>query len=305
MKKVIVAGANGFIGRNLVPTLARKYEVVTLTRRPEEISGSRNVLWDGMSQGDWSRELEGAFAVINLSGKSVNCRHNEKNKKAILDSRVNTTEAVGVAIENCTEPPEVWLNSSGVSIYKESFDTPQDESTNEFDNDFLAEVTKKWEAACLKYAPNTRKVLMRTSVILGVEDGSYPLIAKLTKLYGGGRQGSGKQYFPWMHIEDFCTVVRDTLMENDAISGPVNMCAPDMITNAEFMAAMRKAHNRSFGFPAPAFLLKIGSLIIGTEASLVLKSSYVFPGVLQEQKARFNYPEIDAALSNLAGKTKS
>ncbi len=302
MKKVIVAGANGFIGRHLVPILAEKFEVITLTRRPEEIPGGRNVLWNGKTVGDWSSELEGAFAVINLSGKSVNCRHNDKNKTAILNSRVLTTEAIGQAIEQCENPPKVWLNSSGVSIYKESFDTPQDETATDFDTDFLAEVTKKWEAACLKYAPDTRKVLMRTSVILGVEDGSYPLIAKLTKLYGGGKQGSGKQYFPWMHVTDFCSVVKDVLLENDQISGPVNMCAPDLITNGEFMAAMRKAHNRSFGFPAPAFLLKIGSVIIGTEASLVLKSSYVEPKVLNDNKAVFQFPDIQSAIKDLASR---
>lgn len=303
MKKVIVAGANGFIGGHLVPLLAKKYEVISLTRRPEEIQGSRNVLWDGKSVGDWAKELEGAHAVINLSGKSVNCRHNEANKKAILNSRVFTTSAVGQAIEACENPPKVWLNSSGVSIYKESFDDPQDETAIQFDNDFLAEVTKEWEAACEKYAPNTRKVMLRTSVILGVEDGSYPLIAKLTKLFAGGKQGSGKQYFPWMHIQDFCAITAGVLLENEAISGPVNMCAPQMITNKEFMAAMRKAHNRPFGIPAPAFLLKIASAIIGTEASLVLKSSYVKPLVLEVNKADFKFPTIDAALEDLAGRS--
>lgn len=297
-----MAGANGFIGRHLVPVLAEKFEVITLTRRPEIISGARNVLWDGKNVGDWADELEGAFAVINLTGKSVNCRHNEKNKAAILNSRVFTTEAVGQAIDACKNPPKVWLNSSGVSIYKESFDTPQDETATEFDNDFLADVTVKWEAACLKYASNTRKVLMRTSVILGLEDGSYPLIAKLTKLFGGGKQGSGKQYFPWMHVADFVAIVRDTLLENNQISGPVNMCAPDLITNCEFMAAMRKGHNRSFGIPAPAFLLKIGSAIIGTEASLVLKSSYVEPIVLKESGAAFQFPDISSAIKDLASK---
>lgn len=303
MKKVIVAGANGFIGGYLVAALAEKYEVVSLTRRPEKIPGSRNVQWDGKNPGDWMNALEGAFAVVNLSGKSVNCRHNEKNKEAILNSRLFTTEAIGKAIEQCTNPPDVWLNSSGVSIYKESYDEPQDETATEFDSDFLADVTKQWEAMCLKYAPNTRKVQMRTSVILGLEDGSYPLIAKLTKLYGGGKQGSGKQYFPWMHVNDFCTIARDTLLENDTISGPVNMCAPDLITNAEFMAAMRKAHNRSFGLPAPAFLLKIGSVIIGTEASLVLKSSYVEPMVLKSQNAHFQFPDIETALKDLVSRS--
>ncbi|GAB5418999.1 MAG: TIGR01777 family oxidoreductase [Crocinitomicaceae bacterium] len=305
MKKVIVAGANGFIGGHLVPLLAKDYEVVSLTRRQEGIPGSRNVLWDGKSLGDWSSELEGAFAVINLSGKSVNCRHNDKNKAAIRSSRIDTTRAVGEAIEACTNPPKVWLNSSGVSIYQESFDHPQDEASVDFDDDFLAELTMEWEATCTKLAPETRKVLMRTSVILGLEDGSYPLIAKLTKLFAGGKQGSGKQYFPWMHIDDFCAIVKDVLLKNEEISGPVNMCAPDLITNKEFMAAMRKSLGRPFGIPAPAFLLKIGGAIIGTEASLVLKSSYVKPLVLTVNNADFKFPDINSALEDLAARSKS
>lgn len=304
MKKIVVAGANGFIGRHLVPTLAEKYEVVTLIRREEKIPGGRNVLWDGKSQSAWSKELEGAFAVINLSGKSVNCRHNEQNKKIILDSRVESSEAIGRAIEACENPPSVWLNSSGISIYKETFDEPQNEGATEFDNDFLAEVTKEWEAACLKYAPKTRKVLMRTSVILGLEDGSYPLIAKLTRLFAGGKQGSGKQHFSWMHVDDFCSVVKHTLLENDAINGPVNMCVPQSITNIEFMAAMRKAHHRPFGIPAPAFLLKIASTIIGTEASLVLKSAYIEPKVLEQNQASFQFPTIEAALKDLTSRSE-
>lgn len=305
MKKVVVAGANGFIGRHLVPMLAKKYEVVTLTRRPEKSEHARNVLWDGIHIGEWTQELEGAFAVINLSGKSVNCRHNAANKKAILDSRVNATKAIGEAIEGTNRKPAVWLNSSGVSIYKETFEQVQDETATDFDTDFLAEVTKQWEAACMQWTSNTRKIVMRTSVILGTDDGSYPLISKLTKLYGGGKQGSGKQYFPWMHIQDFCSVLINTLLENDTIEGRVNMCAPHLITNSEFMAAMRKAHKRSFGFPVPAFLLKIGSFFLGTEASLVLKSSYVKPLVLEANKADFKFPNIDTALEDLVQRTKS
>ena len=303
MKKIVVAGANGFIGRNLVPILAESFEVVTLTRREEKIPGGRNVLWDGINQSDWSKELEGAFAVINLSGKSVNCRHNEENKKIILDSRVESSEAIGRGIEACENPPSVWLNSSGISIYKETYDVPQNEDATEFDTDFLAEVTKEWEAACLRHSPNTRKVLMRTSVILGLEDGSYPLIAKLTRFFAGGKQGSGKQFFSWMHVDDFCSVVKNILLENNAIEGPVNMCVPQSITNSEFMAAMRKAHHRSFGIPAPAFLLKIASTIIGTEASLVLKSAYIEPKVLKQEKASFEFPTIEAALKDLTSRT--
>lgn len=305
-KKIVIAGASGFIGGHLIDRLSRNYTVVTLTRSPMKRMGvSASVVWDGKNQGDWAQVLDGAFAVINLSGKSVNCRFTEANKKAILDSRLDTTHAIGEAIEQCENPPSVWLNASGVSIYKESYDEPQSEASTETDNDFLADVTKQWEEACLSAAPNTRKVVMRTAVVLGAKEGSFPMIERLARFFLGGRQGSGKQYFSWIHIEDYCSVVENVLLSDASVSGPVNMSAPQVVTNSEFMKAVRKGVGRPFGFPAPEFLLKIGARIIGTEPSLVLKSTYVIPAVLIEKKAKFSFPEIDAAIRDLVARKKS
>ncbi len=305
-KKIIVAAANGFIGTHLVGVLSKNYEVITLTRHPFSCKGAHtNVLWDGKSVGDWLDVLEGSYAVINLSGKSVNCRHNEKNKRAILSSRIDSTGAIADAIEQCENPPLLWLNASGVSVYKESYTGSYNESATEFSDDFLAEVSLKWEEACLVRAPKTRKIVLRTAVVLGRDGGSFPLIRRLTSFFLGGKQGSGNQFFSWIHIDDYCQIVATTLLEDSSIEGPVNMCAPEVVSNKEFMRSVRKAMGVPFGLPTPEFALKIGGFIVGTEPSLVLKSTAVAPAVLKAHHAKFTYPDLMSALEHLTASKKS
>jgi len=302
-KRIVIAAANGFIGTHLVKTLAAQYEVVTLTRSPFHNSFAHsNVLWDGKQLGPWVDALEGSFAVINLSGKSVNCRHNEKNKAGILNSRLDSTSILATAIEQCDQAPEVWLNASGVSIYPATYSGAYDETSKDLDDDFLADVTKQWEEACLSRAPKTRKIVMRTAVVLGRDGGSFPLIRRLTRSFLGGKQGKGNQFFSWIHIADYCHVVESTLLADASIQGPVNMCAPEVVTNKEFMQEVRAALNVPFGIPAPEFVLKIGGFLIGTEPSLVLKSTAVTSVVLKERKVKFKHPTISDALQNLTAR---
>ncbi len=305
MEKVIVAAANGFIGQHLVLKLSEKYDVITLTRRPIEIKGaSKNVIWDGKKLDFWCNEIEGSLAFINLTGKSVNCKWTEANKKAILDSRVEITELIAKAIAKSKEPPKVWINASGVSIYKETFGDLQTESSKEMADDFLADVTKKWEEACFSSPAQVRKVAMRTSVVLGNDGGSFPIMRKLTGFFLGGKLGSGKQFFSWIHIDDYCKIITDQIIPNEKINGPVNMAAPESVTNAEFMRSLRKAMGKPFGIPTPKFLLKIGASIIGTEPSLVLKSTCVVSEVLKQNEHVFLYPQVDSALEELIGRTR-
>lgn len=306
MEKVIVAAANGFIGQHLVLELSKKYRVITLTRRPIQIKGAaENIIWDGKNLGFWCNELEGSLAVINLTGKSVNCRWNEANKKAILNSRLESTKLIGQAIEKCKEPPSVWINASGVSIYKETFGDLQTESATEMADDFLADVTKQWEDACFSSKSNIRKVVMRTSVVLGNDGGSFPIMRKLTGVLLGGKLGSGKQFFSWIHIDDYCKIVAEQIIPNEKITGPINMAAPESVTNTEFMKSLRKAMKVPFGIPTPKFLLKIGASIIGTEPSLVLKSTCVVSEVLKQNGYEFCYPQVDSALEALVGQKKT
>lgn len=305
-KKIVIAAANGFIGRHLTWMLSREYHVIALVRHDVSIEGaSEYVMWDGKSLGNWVRALEGAYAVINLSGKSVDCRHTEKNKKAILNSRVDSTRIIGEAISKCAEPPRVWLNSSGVSLYPESFTNPTDETTTERADDFLAEVSEKWEEALFSDDSEVRKVAMRTTIVFGTDGGTYPTLRKLTKFFLGGKQGSGQQMFSWIHIDDFCRIVEQLLLENSEVSGPVNMVAPEIVTNKELMYELRKQLRVPFGIPSPAFILKIGGFIIGTEASLVLKSSCVSSKVLKENDFQFRYPTLSEAIENLEQSKKS
>ena len=298
--KIIIAGANGFIGQELTKKLSGNFYVVTLTRKPVRIQGaSKNVLWDGKNVGEWSSILESAVAVINLSGKSVNCRFNESNKKAILDSRVESTTAIGKAIENCDNPPKIWLNASGISIYKESFQQPMTESSMDFDDDFLAEVTKKWEETCLSHAKGVRKVLMRTPVVLGISGGTYPIFSRLTNFFFGGKQGRGNQMFSWIHIDDYCKVVETLLILDGSISGPVNMVAPEVVSNKLLMKYFRKYQNIPFGIPSPEIVLKIGGFIVGTEPSLALKSNCIKSEILKAKKFEFQHSRIDETIHAL------
>lgn len=305
LKTVVIAGANGFIGGKLIERLSNSYEIITLTRRPlKHALISDSLIWDGKNQGDWSEKLNGVFAVINLSGKSVDCRFTDSNKKAILDSRVHSTRAISEAIRTLKNPPSVWLNASGVSIYKETWNDPQDEESIDIADDFLATVTQKWEEACLNETTEVRKVVMRTAVVLDSKLGSFPLIRRLANMYLGGKQGNGKQYFSWIHIEDYCSIVESVLLKDASINGPVNMTAPEAITNSDFMKSVRNSLGKKVGLPAPEFLLKIGGWILGTEPSLVLKSSCVNPKVLLDKKFQFAYPTVSLALIALTERKK-
>lgn len=305
-EKIIIAGANGFIGQELTLKLSQRFDVVTLTRKTVRIQGaSKNVLWDGRNVGDWAIELESATAIINLSGKSVNCRFNESNMKAILDSRVESTLTIGKAIEQCKLPPKVWINASGISIYKESFHEPMTESTKDFDTDFLAQVTRKWEDACLSCAKDVRKVLLRTPVVLGGSGGTYPIFRRLTNFFLGGKQGRGDQMFSWIHIDDYCRIVEQVLIPDETISGPINMVAPEVVTNQLLMKSFRKHQNIPFGIPSPEWVLKIGGFIIGTEPSLTLKSSCVKSEVLKAKRFEFQHSKIDETIGALTVSKKN
>ena len=216
MKKIILAGGSGFLGTALAAHFQKLgYEIVILTRSPKTTSGNiREVGWDAKTLGAWANELEGADAAVNLTGKSVNCRYTAQNQKEIIDSRVNSTRAVGEAVAKCKEPPHVWLNSSSATIYKHSFDKPMDESsetgaTPEVKDVFSIEVIREWERALDKVqTARTRKVAMRTSMVLGnAKNSVVPVLRRLAHLGLGGKMGSGRQFVSWIHQNDFCSAV--------------------------------------------------------------------------------------------------
>lgn len=299
MKKIVIAAANGFIGEHLCAHFSKKFEVIGLVRKSMPSKPNVTyVLWDGKNLDEWQSQLEGAEAVINLAGKSVNCRHTEENKKGILQSRIESTQVIGQAVDLCKDKPKMWINASGASIYNSNENKPHTEESTDFTDSFIAQVSKEWEDAFYAFTySDVRQVALRTTVVLGKEDGAFPVVNKLAKMWLGGKQGSGKQIMSWIHIADFVSAV-DHIIQSE-ISGNVNMGSPNPISNAEFMRALRKVNGRSFGLPTPEFMLKIGARFMKTEPSLILDNMNVQPKVLLDSGFMFEFPEILQAVNNL------
>lgn len=306
--RIILAGGSGFLGGALaVHFLKTRNEMVVLTRSPKpRTDGAREVAWDARTLGEWTHELEGATAVINLTGRSVDCRYNAKNRREIMESRVNSTRVVGEAIARCPNPPRVWLNSSTATVYQHTFGEPHDESSREMDSAtdakdaFSVQVAQAWERAVNETTtPHTRKVLLRTSMVLGRGRNSvFPVLRRLTRFGLGGRQGSGKQFVSWIHESDFCRAVA-WVIGHDELAGPVNLCAPNPLPNAEMMQLFREAGNVPFGLPAPEWLLEIGAFFLRTETELMLKSRRVVSRRLAESGFKFQFPTFREALLDL------
>ena len=295
MKKLIIAGANGFLARYLTRYFAeRGWSVVGLARHQQGMDEQcRYVNWDGENLGGWVEEMEGCDVLVNLAGRTVNCRYNDANKKAILDSRVNSTEILGEAIAQCNQPPKLWINSSTATIYRHAEDCPQSDS-GEIGEGFSVGIAKAWEEAFFsaKTPDSVRKVAIRTSMVLADEPGTvYSYLANLARYGLGGKVGSGKQMVSWIHIQDFCRAI-DWLIEHDEISGPINVTAPDPVCNAELMKRMRKHVGMPIGLPATKWMAEIGAFLLRTETELILKSRWVVPTKLLEKGFVFTNPEM-------------
>jgi hypothetical protein len=305
-QKIILAGGSGFLGN----ALARKFtangdEVIVLTRSPKSRGdGVKEVFWDANSVGEWATHVDGADVVINLTGKSVDCRYTKKNRRMIIESRVNSTRAVGEAIAQSAKPPRVWLNASSATIYKHVFDHAMDESgetgaTADAKDEFSIEVIRQWERALdTATTPNTRKVALRITMVFGAADGVFPVLRRLARFGLGGKLGSGKQYVSWVHVEDFCRAI-EWLIERDDLSGPVNLAAPNPLTNADMMRLVRKACGAPFGLPATEWMLEIGAFFLRTETELILKSRRVVPGKLLASGFHFHFSDLENALRDL------
>lgn len=303
MKKLVLAGGSGFVGSFLKEHFqANGWDVVTLTRRQD--LGSGEVHWNPSSPGDWVHELEGAAVVINLAGKSVNCRNTEANRKAILESRLASTRAIGNAIASAQNPPKLWINASSGALYKESFNQDRKESDEALSYDFASEVSMKWEQAFFSsQAKDTRKVALRISFVLGrSEDSNNPVNTMVlsVKMGSGGRQGSGKQYMSWIHQEDMVRAIEHIIVD-ETIHGPVNFASPGAVTNKKFNDALSVVLKPLFRLPVPTWLLKIGCAVIGTDPNLILRSRKIYPQVLLDKGFEFRFSEIEEALADLLG----
>ena len=291
MKKVVIAGGTGFIGSYLARRFVETgYQVLIVSRDPHHVS------WKPI---DLTDSFEDAELVINLAGKSINCQHTDENKKAILDSRINTTIWIGNAILACKNPPKLWINGSASGIYKSSFDHPMTEDETDLGTDFLADVVRQWEKAFFGFnLPETRKVALRTSVVLGRKGGALIPLVWMSRIGLGGKQARGNQMFSWIHLEDYFRIL-EFLIENKALQGIMNCTSPDPLTNEDFMYSLRRTLRMPIGISAPEFAIHLGAKIIGTEPDLILNSSYVIPKRLLDSGFKFRFTDINKALVDL------
>lgn len=298
--KIIIAAGTGFLGQALIRHFKQNAkEIVVLTRGKEKQEGNISyVHWNAKSLTGWEAALENADLLINLAGKSVDCRYNEANKREILLSRINSTKILNNAVLQCKKPPKHWLNSSTATIYRHSEDKQMDEYTGEIGNDFSMNVAQSWEKAFFKTeTPNTKKTALRTSIVLGKNGGAFLPLKNLTQMGFGGKQGNGKQFVSWIHEDDFAKAL-EFVFEKE-ITGVINIVSPTPIQNKDFMKALRKELKIPFGTPVGKRLLEFGAKIIGTETELVLKSRNVIPKRLQENGFTFKYQTIESAFKNL------
>ncbi len=295
MKKIIIAGGSGYLGSLLVETLKKDYTLFILSRSEKESSDNVHyVQWDAKNLGEWTHSLENSFALINLAGKNINTSFTEKNKEAILNSRVNSTLLLGKAIENCKNPPVKWLNASSIAYYKESFKSPMDEESNEVGSDFLSRVSQQWEEAFYIYPnSNTHKIVFRISLVLGNHPGSaYYTLKKLVKMGLGGKAGNGKQKVSWISEIDFVRSI--IFLLQNPFTGPFNICCPNVLSNEELMSQMRKKFQVNMGLPAPKFAIQLGAGLIDTSPDLVLRSQYVVPTRLINEGFKFKQDTIQS-----------
>lgn len=299
--KIVLAGGNGYLGGVLAKHFSSiADEVIILSRKPKAIEGNiKTILWDGKTEGSWVNNLNGASLMVNLCGKNVNCRYNDKNRQEIINSRVLPTNLLNRVIEQLDRPPLLWINITSATIYLHAEDQAQDEIAGEIGYGFSIDVCKIWEETFFQVTnPKIRKIALRLGIVLGRKDGAFPRLLTLVKLGMGGKQGDGMQYVSWIHEQDVALSI-EWLLDQKEIKGIVNCTAPDAIKNNELMKSLRKAYGVPFGLPAPAWLLEIGAKIIGTETELILKSRWVKPSVLLNSGFKFQYGFIDNAIHDI------
>jgi len=309
--KIVLPGGSGQVGTILARRFHRDgHDVVVLSRNPDEKRQPwRVAMWDAETPGEWTREIDGCDLVINLAGRSVNCRYTARNRREILDSRVQSTRVIGEAIARAARPPRLWLQSSTATIYAHRYDAGNDEATGIIGGQephaprtwhFSIAVAKAWERTLEEApTPHTRKVAMRSAMVMSPDPGGiFDTLYALVRRGLGGQAGNGKQFISWIHYEDFIAAVR-YLIDHDDLTGAVNLASPNPLPNADFMRALRHAAGVTIGLPATSWMLEIGALFMQTETELILKSRRVIPGRLLAHGFTFKFPDWPAVARDL------
>lgn len=316
--KIVIPGGTGQVGLILQRALTEAgHRVAVLSRRAGAAlePGVHGVRWDGSSQGPWVREIDGCAAVINLAGRSVSCRYTKDNLRAMMDSRVDSTAAIGKAIANAAEPPAVWLQMSTATIYAHRFDAANDEATGVLGGgepgvpdywDYSVRIAQAWEDTQAEAAtPGTRKVAMRTAMVMSPDRGGvFDYLYWLARLGLGGPVAGGRQYVSWIHDRDLVRAV-EFLLERGDISGPINLASPGPLPQRRFMRELRARMGIPVGLPATRWMTEIGAFALRSDTELLLKSRRVVPGRLHAAGFDFNFPDWPAAADDLVRRRKT
>ena len=312
--KIVIPGGTGQVGTLLARAFQGDgHEVVVLGRTPKSAPW-RVVQWDPAASGKWANEFEGSDVVINLAGRSVNCRYTKKNREEIIQSRVSSVKAVGWAISEASQPPSVWLQASTATIYAHRYDAPNDEKSGWIGGKepnapetwrFSIDVATGWERALDETpAVGMRKVKLRSAMIMSPDRGGiFDTLLTLVRRGLGGTSGDGRQYISWIHEVDFVRAVY-WLIERAEVEGPVNLASPNPLPNKEFMSVLRRAWGTPIGLPATKWMLEVGAILLGTESELILKSRRVIPGRLLEQGFAFKFPDWLTAARELCERSR-
>ena len=312
--RIVLAGGSGHVGAVLKRRFEQQDHVVTVLSRLEIPANPHIVSWDGVSLGPWVQSLEGADILINLCGRSVDCRNTVANRREIMDSRIKPTQILGKAIERSRNPPCLWLNASTGAIYRHALDRAMDEIDGELGGkelgiprswDFSVEVGKRWEEEFFSAdTPNTRRIALRSAILMSPDRGSiFDVLLGLVRFGLGGTVGDGKQFVSWIHEVDFVRAI-DHLIAHESLAGIVNVTSPNPIPNREFMKALRQAWGTRIGLPAPRPILEIGTFLMRTESELVLKSRRTIPRRLLEDGFQFSFTHWEVAARELVTRWK-
>lgn len=305
----MIPGGSGQVGQVLARAYASDGDEVVILSRGSAIAAGRVVLWDGCTLGPWADELNGADLVLNLAGRSVNCRYTNANLKAMMDSRVDSTRVVGEAIARAARPPGVWMQMSSATIYAHRFDAPNDEAMGVMGGEepgvpgywaYSVQIAHNWEQALADaQTPVTRKVALRTAMLMSPDRGGvFDGLLRLTRHGLGGPAAGGRQFVSWIHDGDFIRVIR-FLYEREDLSGAVNLAAPGPLPYREFMSALREAWGIRLGLPATKWMLEMGAWALRTDTELVLKSRWVVPGRLLDAGFAFDFTDWPTAARDL------
>jgi uncharacterized protein len=313
--KIIIPGGSGHVGRVLARAFLKAGDEVVILSRSSRAPSGRVEPWDGRKVGLWAREVDGADVVINLAGRTVDCRYNAHNRAEIMNSRIESTRAVGQAIAQAKQPPRLWLNASTATIYRHALDRPMDEIDGELGGNepgapakwnFSIDVARAWEREFFAAdTPNTRRIAMRSAMTMSPDKGSiFDTLLTLVKRGLGGTCGDGSQYVSWIHEHDFIRAIR-FLIEREDLDGCINISSPNPLPNREFMAEIRKAWGMPIGLPAKQWMLEIGAIFLRTETELILKSRHVVPRRLLEAGFKFELPEWKDAVRELVARKRA